>query len=152
MGNILSFFKKADERHRLIPKGQSSSNKFVHESKNQQVSERYLEINENSLGSIFSNKYSVQSPLYNVSSNSDIPVFHQLSKREDDATELEVESESQDATSPFYSVESKSPSSVVRSNKSYSDNQDKSMAMINASVSEDIDVDEEHVIVFTSEE
>ena len=142
MGSILSYFKKADDRHNLIPKGKIASNKFTHETKKQPhvpISERYLEINE--LGSI-------QSPLLLLHKFPiEVPVLHQLSKREDDVTELESQ-----VTSPSLSIES---SRSPISDKSCSDNQDKPTVVMGgsniSSESEDIDVDEEHVIVFTSQ-
>ena len=144
MGSILSFFKKADDRHNLIPKGKFASNKFTHETKQHvSISERYLEINE--LGSI-------QSPLLLHKFPIEVPVLHQLSKREDDVTELESQ-----VTSPSLSIESsRSPiPEHFLSDKSCSDNQDKPTVVMGgsniSSESEDIDVDEEHVIVFTSQ-
>jgi len=140
MGSILSYFKKADDRHNLIPKGKIASNKFTHETKQHvSISERYLEINE--LGSIQSPLLLHKFPILEV------PVLHQLSKREDDVTELESQ-----VTSPSLSIES---SRSPISDKSCSDNQDKPTVVMGgsniSSESEDIDVDEEHVIVFTSQ-
>lgn len=155
MNSILSCFReKAVDRDNLLPKSGSNSSKYtlngnLTSSQQMMNTNKYLEVDERPLGN-FLLRNSTRSPLsFKSASTSEVPVFHQISKREDDPTPY-TEYESQtSASSPHSTAENQPKSSLLESDALISDEKDAKLAVSDyESLGQDVEIDELHVISF----